>query len=150
VSGTTTSGIGVFGATTAKKYQRGYAGYFQGPVMVDGSFTVMNPQNKHAVISHSDGSHRLLYCMESTESWIEDFGEASLVRGKARVKPQRDFAGIIKSSAYHIFLTPYGDSEGLFVSRRTATGFEVSEQKAGKSNLKFSYRPSRAVKTPDA
>src|SRR5205823_1488486 len=51
-----------------------------------------------------------------------------------------DFAQFIETSAYHVFLTPYGDSNGLYVADRTANGFLVQEQKGGTSNLTFSYR----------
>jgi hypothetical protein len=32
---------------------------------------------------------------------------------------------------YHVFLTPDGDCEGLYVIARTATGFEVRELRHG-------------------
>ncbi len=41
---------------------------------------------------------------------------------------------------YHIFLTPRGDSNGLYVSGLTSSGFEVREQKGGASSLDFDYR----------
>jgi hypothetical protein len=47
---------------------------------------------------------------------------------------------VVKTGAYHVFLTPCGDSNGLYVTRRSATGFEVREQKKGTSSLRFSYR----------
>jgi hypothetical protein len=39
-----------------------------------------------------------------------------------------------------VFLTPNGDSEGLYVAGKTATGFEVREQGGGTSNISFDYR----------
>jgi hypothetical protein len=41
---------------------------------------------------------------------------------------------------YHVFLTPNGDSKGLYVSRKTATSFEVREQGGGTSSVTFDYR----------
>jgi hypothetical protein len=41
---------------------------------------------------------------------------------------------------YHVFLTPKGDSEGLYVSKETPQGFEVHEQRGGHSNIAFDYR----------
>jgi hypothetical protein len=114
------------------------AGYFDGPVIITGDLTVLGA--KSAAISHRDGSHRLLYSMESPESWFEDFGEARLVKGRANVKLESGFLSVVKPDRYHVFLTPYGDSNGLYVSHRGKNGFQVREQGQGKSNISFSYR----------
>jgi hypothetical protein len=118
---------------------KGFAGIFLGPVVTWGPF-VNYGGPKSAAVPHPDGSHRLLYCMESPESWFEDFGEAKLVKGKAAVKIDKDFAGVTKTDNYHVFLSPYGESNGLYVSRRNRNGFEVREQSGGRSSLTFSYR----------
>lgn len=118
---------------------KGFAGIFLGPVVTWGPL-VNFAGPKSAAVPHPDGSHRLLYCMESPESWFEDFGEAKLVKGKAAVKIDKDFAGVAKTDAYHVFLSPYGESNGLYVSRRNRNGFEVREQSGGRNTLTFSYR----------
>lgn len=115
------------------------AGYFIGRLYVNGPFIVFGSP-KSAAVPHPDGSHRLLYSMESPESWFEDFGKARLSKGRAKVRLDPDFAVVVKTAAYHVFLTPYSDSNGLYVSRRTGKGFEVREQHGGKSNAPFSYR----------
>ena len=139
VEGGSTAGIGVVGWTPGSKNKWvGQAGAFFGPVWVFGPFTVMGA--KHAAVPHPDGTHRVLYSLESPESWFEDFGEGTLVDGKAEVKIDADFATVVKADGYHIFLTPYGDSRGLYVTNRSAAGFEVREQQGGKNNLRFSYR----------
>jgi hypothetical protein len=118
---------------------KGFAGIFLGPVVTWGPLVNFGGP-KSAAVPHPDGSHRLLYCMESPESWFEDFGEAKLVKGKAAVKIDKDFAGVAKTDAYHVFLSPYGESNGLYVSRRNRNGFEVREQGGGRNTLTFSYR----------
>jgi hypothetical protein len=114
------------------------AGYFIGQVVVVGDQIVSGA--KSAAVPHADGSHRLLYALESSESWFEDFGEGSLVEGKAEITLDPEFAALVKSKKYHVFLTPCGDSHGLYVKRKTDKLFEVREQQGGKKNLKFSYR----------
>jgi len=136
VYGYSERGAGVVGIT-GNPYD--FSGYFGGCVYVDGPFMVGGGA-KHAVVPHPDGSHRLLYSMESPESWFEDFGAARLVRGRARVAIARDFAAVVRTADYHVFLTAEGDSQGLYVSRKTRTGFEVREQQRGASSLRFSYR----------
>jgi hypothetical protein len=132
--------FGWVGGTPKQSGKGPYAGWFQGPVVVDGDFTVMAPGTKSIAVPFSDGSHRRLYCMESPECWFEDFGEAKLVKGKAQIKLPRDFAAVINVDSYHVFLTPYGASNGLYVSKRTRQGFVVEEQGHGKSSLSFSFR----------
>jgi len=78
--------------------------------------------------------------MESPESWFEDFGEAKLSNGQAKVRLDPEFAAVVKTGSYHVFVTPYSNSNGLYVSNRTSKGFEVREQRAGKSGTRFSYR----------
>jgi hypothetical protein len=46
----------------------------------------------------------------------------------------------IEDGEYHVFVTPEGESKGLFVTDRQADGFEVCEQDGGSSTLTFSYR----------
>jgi len=109
-----------------------------GDVFVNGSLLVVG--DKMAVVPHPDGFHRALYCVESPESWFEDFGRARLVRGKARVKLERTFAAVVRTDDYHVFLSPEGESHGLYVSRRGRDGFDVREEQHGASTVRFSYR----------
>ena len=133
-AGLSTSGTGIFGSS-----KTGLAGHFKGPVMIEGDVTIVGG-TKSAAVPHPDGSHRQLYCLESPESWFEDFGEARLVNGKAEVRLDRGFAALVKLKGYHVFLTPYGDCKGMFVTKRAATGFRVCEQQGGTSNVRFAYR----------
>lgn len=127
-----------------------FAGRFIGPVLVEGSHHVLLDQivyrnlvvlgRKSAAAPHPDGSHRLLYSIESPESWFEDFGEGKLTTGRADVTLDPDFAAVIKTGKYHVFVTPYGKSNGLYVTHRSSKGFRVQEQNGGNSNVRFSYR----------
>jgi hypothetical protein len=78
--------------------------------------------------------------MESPECWFEDFGKGKLVRGRAKVKLDRDFAAVVRTNNYHVFVTAEGDSNGLYVSSKNQRGFEVREQQKGNSSIRFSYR----------
>ena len=145
---TTDDMVGVFGAAAIElghpENAVGKAGYFVGPVVVDGNLTVLYDMvvwgTKSAAARHTDGTHRLLYCVESPESQFEDFGEARLVKGRAEVHLDRDFVGVADTRRYHVFLTPYGDSNGLYVAKRSRNGFQVREQGGGTSRIGFSYR----------
>jgi hypothetical protein len=90
-------------------------------------------------VPHPDGSHRLLYCMESPESWFEDFGKGRLDCGQAQVTIDPDFAAVADLDDYHVFLTQYDAHNDLCVAQRTATGFRVLA-KDDTSSGAFSWR----------
>jgi hypothetical protein len=72
---------------------------------------------------------------------IDDFGEAQLVSGHAYVRLSADFANVIdKNVNYLVFITPEGDSRGVYVTDKTQVGFTVKENQGGHSSLAFSYR----------
>lgn len=91
--------------------------------------------------SNSSGQHVLAYAPEATSATIEDLGEARLEGGRAIVRFDRDFASTIdRSVGYLVFLTPMGDTRGLYVRLKTPAGFEVRETEGGRSSLLFDYR----------
>ena len=120
-------GAAVVGATNG--VVGAYAGAFYGPVIVGGAFTVVGGP-KSAAVPHPDGSHRRLYCMESPESWFEDFGDGHLAEGRADVTIDPDFAAIAETSKYHVFLTAYNNDNVLYVTERTASGFSVRSRES--------------------
>jgi hypothetical protein len=124
-----------------------FAGVFDGTVVVSGSLFIGG--NKSAYVKHPDGSHRVLYCVESPESWFEDFGEGMLAGGKAEVALDADFAALVDTSKMHVFLTEHDDNHNLHVPRQTAKGFTVQAsvaalaargKQASEVSGKFSYR----------
>jgi hypothetical protein len=128
VFGFSKNDVGVFGQTTNNA---SFAGVFVGNLLVTGT--------KSAAVPFPDGSQRALYCMESPELWFEDFGTAKLRNGRAVIKLDADFAKVIKSDEYKVFVTPEDDCRGLYV-RKSAASFEVRELAGGKSSVAFSYR----------
>ncbi len=81
------------------------------------------------------------YSVQSPENWMEDFGSGSLRGGVAMITIDPTFAGTVSASAdYHVFLTPNGDSKGLYVVAKTPTSFEVRESGGGTSTIAFDYR----------
>lgn len=105
-----------------------------GNIYADGSYGTFGT-------SSQDGATHATASVQSTEAWLEDFGRAWLVNGAAKVEIAADFAGMADMTLeYHVFLTPMGDSQGLYVSNLTSTSFEVHEQGGGTSSIEFSYR----------
>lgn len=147
-SGTTANYAGVLGQTsTAGAYALygfsgdagAYAGYFSGKVTVAGDFAVTG--SKSAAIAQPDGTHRLVYSVEAPEAWLEDFGEATLVNGRADVALDPAFAALIDARQMHVFLTArYAAGQGLAVTQQGAGGFTITEQNRGTGSGLCSWR----------
>lgn len=81
------------------------------------------------------------YAVQSAENWFEDAGSGELVNGVARVNLEPLFGQTVNTGIeYHVLLTPDGDCNGLYVTNKTATGFEVHELSGGRSSIAFEYR----------
>jgi hypothetical protein len=131
----TAGGAAVVGASNG--VAGAYAGAFYGSVVVSGAFTVFGA--KSAAVPHPDGSHRRLYCLESPESWFEDFGKGQLECGQADVKIDPDFAAMVSLDDYQVFLTQYDHHSDLCVTDQTPTGFRVQARDSG-ADGRFGWR----------
>jgi len=110
-----------------------------GNLNISGNLVVSGTKSSTARLQ--SGREVALYAVESPENWFEDFGSAELKSGAAWVPLDASFAEATNAAVtYHVFLTPNGDSNGLYVARKTATGFEVREHGGGDSNVAFDYR----------
>ena len=151
VWGRSTNGIGVLAQATAggtvqnRSYglyaaapSPGWAGYFEGNVFVTGG--VFTPVGQLSMAQAADGSQRTLYSQDSTEPVVEDFGSGTLANGVAEVKLDPDFAAVVTSDAYMVFLTEEGAHSALFVEKKTPAGFTVRAQGAPTATGAFVYR----------
>jgi hypothetical protein len=89
---------------------------------------------------NSEGQQVLAYASESASATIEDVGTARMYGGVANVEINPDFAEVIDHRWYCVFLTPLGDTRGLYVSGKTPSRFQVRETERGRSTLDFDYR----------
>jgi hypothetical protein len=81
------------------------------------------------------------YSMQEAENWLEDFGSGQLVNGVAHVNLEPVFAQTVNTGVeYHVFLTPKGECEGLYVTNEGPNGFDVHELHHGTSSIAFEYR----------
>jgi hypothetical protein len=94
------------------------------------------------VVRAGDGARKVMvHAVQSPENWFEDFGSGTLVNGAASVALDPTFASTVNTTTdYHVFVTPRGECEGLYVANLTASGFEVRELHHGTSSTAFDYR----------
>jgi hypothetical protein len=103
-----------------------------------GGAIVKSVQTRHMTAT---GQRVLAYASESTSATLEDFGTGRMTGGVANVAIEPAFAATInRNLPYYVFLTPLGDTRGLFVSLKTPNGFQVRETQGGRSTLSFDYR----------
>jgi hypothetical protein len=142
------AGNGVFARTVngnglvAQATGGGNAASFFGSVIVNGNFTVAPGFAKSGAVTFADGSVRRLYATEAPESWFEDYGEARLVNGRARVSVPADFAQAVNTSLpYYVFTESLStDVEALAVTVRAPDYFEVQANGKGTVEGSFAYR----------
>jgi hypothetical protein len=77
----------------------------------------------------------------STRATIEDTGTARLENGAGAVRFDSALARSIDTrQGYQVFLTPDGDTRGLYVAAKYDAGFIVRETEHGRSSIYFDYR----------
>jgi hypothetical protein len=83
------------------------------------------------------------YGCQSTTHTLEDVGTGHLNHGVAYVHFHRTFGASIElrnDDPYRVFVTPNGDTHGLYVAQKLANGFIVRESMRGRGNVDFDYR----------
>jgi hypothetical protein len=114
---------------------------FNGNIVVRGAIVSASSVVTVTVPSNGGARDVALYSIQSPENWFEDLGFGQLSDGFAHIEFDSTFAQTVNANIeYHVFLTPDDDSEGLYVSNKTPQGFDVHEQRGGRSNIAFDYR----------
>lgn len=102
--------------------------------------TLTQNGNPRSVTHTSGASDVVMYSPSQTVASVEDVGEARLVSGQAYVRLDARFASTMNQARpYLVFITPQGDTSGLYVTQKSAAGFVVREH-GGQSSVAFDYR----------
>jgi hypothetical protein len=89
----------------------------------------------------SDGVGRVSYTPRSAEPTMEDVGEGSLSGGYGHVVIDGALAAQLDPhTSYMVFITPEGNTNGVYVTNKTPRGFDVHENNGGRSSVTFDYR----------
>jgi hypothetical protein len=97
--------------------------------------------NTQSSVRTSSGTDVEMYGAHEAAPTVEMAAGAELSNGRAYVAIDPHFAQTMSMrSPYRVFITPNGDSRGVFVDNRTPRGFEVRENGGGRSTLAFDYR----------
>ena len=89
----------------------------------------------------SNGRQVAEFSSKSTTPTLEDTGVGRLVNGQATIQLDPVYAASIDMrNPYRVFITPGGDTHGLYVAAKTPNGFIVRESQGGRSTVAFDYR----------
>mgnify|MGYP001159203004 CR=1 FL=1 len=122
------------GGSTAYAYVGGR--YDNTDYKINGTGTVST------IVKNTAGERVNLYCPEAPEIYFQDYGEGQLVNGKAHIELDPDFAINVTINEKHplrVFIQLEDDCQGVYVTNKTKTGFDVIELNGGKSNAKFMW-----------
>lgn len=109
-----------------------------GNMVLEGSLTQNG--NPKSVTRTSGADDVVMYSPTQSVATVEDLGEARLSLGQAYVRLDPRFASTMNQAhPYLVFITPQGDTAGLYVSQKSSAGFIVREH-GGQSNIAFDYR----------
>jgi hypothetical protein len=99
--------------------------------------------NKPATVKLDDRTPIKLFSEEAAEVYFSDYGESQLVDGYAHTELDPKFLQTVTIDERHpikVFIQEAGDCNGMYVTNRTSTGFDVAELHNGSSNAPFVYR----------
>jgi hypothetical protein len=119
-----------------------YGGTFGGQCLIDVSGNLTCSGKLTNVVNAGESGRQVqTYSVQSAENWLEDAGTGQLSGGAGHVDLEPVFGQTVNTGVeYHVFLTPDGDCNGLYVSAKSSGGFDVRELGGGKSNVAFEYR----------
>ena len=92
-------------------------------------------------VVRGSGPARVAYGAQMTAPAIEDAGEGRINGGIGYVTIDPAFASTLDARVpYSVYITPEGDSHGLYVTGKSQRGFFVRESAFGRSSIAFAYR----------
>jgi hypothetical protein len=94
-----------------------------------------------ASVHTANGSNVRMYAASQSAPTVEDLGIGHLSGGRIHVAIDPAFARTMsRDRPYHVFLTPDGPSRGVYVTNRSAIGFDIAENPGGTSTVDVEYR----------
>jgi len=89
-----------------------------------------------------DGNMVCMHAPETPEAYFQDYGEGKLVNGKVHINLDPTLAINVRINEKHplrVFVQIEGDCNGVYITNKTETGFDVIELANGTSNTSFQW-----------
>jgi hypothetical protein len=94
------------------------------------------------LVRDEDQRKRVMFAPEAPEVLLEDYGVGRLINGRVHIDIDAVFARNITVNDRHplrVFIQLEGDCNGVYVTNKTPSGFDVVELGQGRSNVSFSW-----------
>lgn len=106
-------------------------------------YAILSNGVKSTMVQDEEGRNRIMYCPEAPEVLFTDAGTGQLTNGKVHITIDPILArniSVTNERPLKVFIQLEGDCNGVYVTNKTASGFDVIELKGGTSNTSFSYQ----------
>lgn len=106
------------------------------------NYKILGSGTASTIVSRPDKTQAVMFCQEAPEILFQDYGTGMLVNGKAHITLDPVFTNTVFVSEDHpikVFIQLEGECKGVYVTNKTATGFDVIELQGGTSNVSFSW-----------
>lgn len=112
--------------------------------VVDGTvYKIVGFGTVSTLVRDNENKERVMVAPEAPEALFQDYGTGKLENGKSIIKIDPVLTKNIRVDEQHpmkVFVQLEGNCKGVYVTNKTATGFEVIELDNGSSNTPFSYQ----------
>jgi hypothetical protein len=105
-------------------------------------YKILGTGTVSCIIPDTAGQMRVMHCPETPEIYFADYGEGKLVNGRAHIDIDPTLAKNIVINEQHplrAYVQLEGDCNGVYITNKTATGFDVVELHGGTSNVAFQW-----------
>ncbi|MGJ8594196.1 MAG: hypothetical protein ACSHXF_16725 [Aquaticitalea sp.] len=95
------------------------------------------------IVKDTNDADRIMVAPESPEALFQDYGIGQLINGYVKIDLDPILSKNIAVDEHHpmkVFIQLEGECNGVYVTNKTATSFEVHELNGGSSNTTFSYQ----------
>ncbi len=139
--------IGVYGVgtstTSAGGYFEGGSDYAYVSIWSGGTSYKINGSGVVATIVEDISGNKVnMFCPEAPEITFQDYGTDKLINGSAHINIDPTLSKNIyvdKKYPLKVFIQLEGNCNGVYVTNKSANGFDVVELNGGTSNVSFSW-----------
>jgi hypothetical protein len=105
-------------------------------------YKILGTGTASTIVKNTNEELVTLFCPEAPEVLFQDYGEGQLNNGRAHIELDPNFAKNVTINDKHplrVFIQLEDDCQGVYVTNKTKTGFDVIELNGGSSNAKFMW-----------
>lgn len=114
-----------------------YVDYWNGT-----QYKIIGSGTVSTIVKDLNGNKVVMHCPETPEYYFMDYGEGKLVDGRCHIDIDPILARNVVINEKHplrVFVQLEGDCNGVFITNKTASGFDVVELNNGTSNVSFQW-----------